>query len=71
MQLLDAEDVAAMLKLRKSTIYKLTHRREIPFLKIRGGALRFRESDIQAWLVDQEVVMHESSRINSRRDRSS
>lgn len=35
--------------LSRSTIYKLTHRREIPHRRV-GGRLYFRRSELEAWL---------------------
>lgn len=35
--------------LARRTVYKLTHRREIPHLK-RGGRLYFRKSELEAWI---------------------
>ena len=35
--------------LARRTIYKATHRREIPHLK-RGGRLYFRRSELEAWI---------------------
>lgn len=53
LQLLTIDDVAAMLKSSRQTIYGWASRRKIPFLKV-GGALRFRESEISAWLTGQD-----------------
>ncbi|MEZ4806626.1 MAG: helix-turn-helix domain-containing protein [Flavobacteriales bacterium] len=35
--------------LARRTIYKLTHRRQIPHLK-RGGRLYFRRADLEGWI---------------------
>lgn len=47
--LLTVDDLCKLLCLKKSYIYNLTFQRKIPFLKI-GRHLRFRKSDIEAWL---------------------
>jgi excisionase family DNA binding protein len=39
----------ALTGLSRSTIYKRTHRREIPHLHV-GGRLYFRRSELEAWL---------------------
>jgi excisionase family DNA binding protein len=58
MEILTVAEVAALLKLSKSQIYEMTNKRTrtgsirenpIPCLKI-GGSVRFRKSDIEAWL---------------------
>lgn len=48
-RLLTVNDVAALLQLRPSTIYSWAQEGSIPSLKI-GRAIRFRTSDIDAWL---------------------
>ena len=52
--LLTLSEVCDLLKVPKSYIYWLTHAKKIPFIKL-GGHLRFRESEIEAWLKSQEV----------------
>lgn len=48
-EILTAQEVADRLKLKLSTIRNWTHIEYIPFVKIRG-AVRYRWSDIEAWL---------------------
>jgi excisionase family DNA binding protein len=51
--LLTVDDVARMLNVRKSWVYiKTTETRELPSLKI-GRFLRFRRSDIEAYIRGQ------------------
>ncbi len=52
--LLTVDEVASMLRVQKSTIYKWTHIKFIPHVKV-GGRIRFREQDIEAWLVKRSV----------------
>ncbi len=57
-KLLKAEEVAEMLSVELSTIYNWSHKgkrgvSKIPFLKV-GACLRFRQSDIEAWLCPKE-----------------
>jgi predicted DNA-binding transcriptional regulator AlpA len=58
MEIVTVEEVAAMLRISKSKVYELTKDRSrtgelrdnpIPVLKI-GSSLRFRKSDIEAWI---------------------
>ena len=44
-----AEDVAAFLNISIQYVYRLSREGSIPSLKI-GAALRFRPSDIEAWI---------------------
>lgn len=53
-RLLTIEEVCELLKVSKGYIYWLTHQRKIPFIKMQGH-LRFRWSDIDSWLREQEV----------------
>jgi excisionase family DNA binding protein len=47
-----AQEIADYLQIPLSAVYDLTHRKAIPFLKI-GSRLRFRKSEIEAWLDQQ------------------
>ena len=49
-KLLTAKEVAEYLRLSKSTIYKMTSQRVIPFIKLNNGKILFNLSDINAWL---------------------
>ena len=54
--ILTIEQVAERLQLRPSTVYELTRRRNrrpLPVLRA-GKFLRFRWSQIEAWLVERE-----------------
>jgi len=53
-RLLTVQDISSLLRVPKSYVYWLTHRRKIPHLKI-NGHLRFRQSDIDEWLNDKEI----------------
>lgn len=52
--LLNVDDVCKMLQIKKSTIYKMTMKRELPFIRI-GKQLRFKRSQITEYL-DQNFV---------------
>jgi len=56
MDILTIDEVADLLKLKRSTVYELTRERSqkqqnhpLPFCKI-AGHLRFRKADIETWL---------------------
>ncbi len=51
-RLLDIEDLARYLKLRKQTIYNWLHQRKISGMKI-GGVWRFNRKEIDRWLKEQ------------------
>ncbi|MCX5701826.1 MAG: helix-turn-helix domain-containing protein [Candidatus Omnitrophica bacterium] len=48
-RLIDIEELADYLKLKKQTIYNWLHQRKISGIKV-GGVWRFDRKDIDAWL---------------------
>jgi len=54
-QFLTVKDVALLLKVSKSTVYRLVHEGSVPYLKIPGVGLRFKESDIRDFLEGYRV----------------
>ena len=51
-KLLNVEQIAEILQVKKSTIREWTHKKFIPFVKF-GKLVRFRESDILNWLQER------------------
>jgi len=49
-KLLNINDVVTILGLSKSGIYRLVQNRRIPFIKISGKVIRFRQDEIEQWL---------------------
>ena len=47
--LLTIQELSQILKISKKTIYGWVHDNYVPFCKL-GGAIRFRERDIETWL---------------------
>lgn len=54
-ELLTAEDLSKMFRVRKKTIYCWVSRRQIPFVKLPGDTTRFHPSAIQTWLAKREA----------------
>jgi excisionase family DNA binding protein len=50
--LLTIEEAARVLRVKKSTLYTWSYRRQIPSQKV-GKALRFRQRDLESWLKSQ------------------
>jgi excisionase family DNA binding protein len=50
--LLTIEEAARALRVKKSTLYTWSYRRQIPSQKV-GKALRFRQRDLESWLKSQ------------------
>lgn len=64
MELLTVAELAKMLKLRGGTIYTWCSRGLIPHVKV-GGAVRFRENDIETWLVKKAELIAEAKKIET------
>jgi excisionase family DNA binding protein len=52
-KLLNINDIVTILGLSKSGVYRLVQTRRIPFIKISGKAVRFRQDDIEQWLLSK------------------
>ena len=52
---LTLDEVAALLRIRPSTIYKVVKNRRIPALKI-GGDWRFNQDSIERWIRPRETA---------------
>lgn len=53
-RLLDVDEAAAMLKVKRDTLYHWAYERRIPVVKLFGRALRFRLSVIEKLIADSE-----------------
>jgi len=53
-KLLTPKELSAFTSLRLSTIYSLSYKRKLPFIKL-GNRLRFRQSDVERWVKQGEV----------------
>ncbi len=53
-KLLTMDELAEILSVKRSTIYRWTHLKLIPYVKV-GRLNRFREKDIQKWLKSREA----------------
>jgi len=48
--LLTAREVADMLGVSAETVLRWTRRGELPAIRLPGGAIRYREADLDEWL---------------------
>lgn len=55
-QLLTARAVAERLDVNAETILRWTRRGELPAIKLPGGAIRFREAEIDRWLEERATT---------------
>ena len=67
-RLMDIDDLANYLKLKKQTIYNWLNQGKLAGIKI-GGVWRFERKEIDAWLRSRKIAMHNQPmpQINSRR----
>ena len=52
-RLLTAAEVAEWLGFSPETVLRWTRRGELPALKLPGGPIRFRQSEVEAWLEER------------------
>jgi excisionase family DNA binding protein len=48
--LLTAREVADLIGVHAETVLRWTRRGELPAIRLPGGAIRYREADLEAWL---------------------
>jgi excisionase family DNA binding protein len=51
--LLTARAVADLFDVSPETVLRWTRRGELPAIRLPGGAIRYREGDLDAWLVER------------------
>jgi excisionase family DNA binding protein len=49
-RLITAREVASLLNVSAETVLRWTRRGELPAFKLPGGAIRYRDADLEAWL---------------------
>ena len=54
--LLTAREVAGLLGVSTETVLRWTRRGDLPAIRLLGGAIRFREDELDAWLVAQATA---------------
>jgi excisionase family DNA binding protein len=47
------DDLCTILKIARSTAYEWTHQARIPHVKLNGGTVRFRPSEVMEWVNQQ------------------
>ncbi|MCK4946366.1 MAG: helix-turn-helix domain-containing protein [Alphaproteobacteria bacterium] len=54
MEVLTIRELATYLKMAEKTLYRLTAQGKIPGFKV-GGAWRFRKTEVDRWIKEQEL----------------
>ena len=52
-RLLTAREIAQRLGVSAETVLRWARRGEVPFIRLPGGAIRFREDEIEEWLEER------------------
>ncbi len=60
-QLMTVKEVAEFLRLRPQTVYCMVMRKQIPYLKVSTGALRFDPDEIRGFLEDKKQPVLQGS----------
>lgn len=59
-EVLNLEEAATFLGLKKSALYKLTHNMVIPFYRPNGKMVYFEKSDLLAWLRQNRIASQDN-----------
>jgi excisionase family DNA binding protein len=54
-RLVTARELADTLGVSAETVLRWTRRGDLPAIRLPGGAIRYRESDLDAWLASRET----------------
>jgi excisionase family DNA binding protein len=60
-RLLTASDVAELLGFSPETVLRWTRRGELPAFRLPGGAIRYREGELEAWLTKRATLSRGAS----------
>lgn len=63
--LLTAREVAGMLGVSAETVLRWTRRGDLSAFRLPGGALRYREADLDSWLAGRTTTESESLAVDS------
>jgi excisionase family DNA binding protein len=55
-RLLTARAVAGLLDVSTETVLRWTRRGELPAIRLPGGAIRYREDELDAWLIERATL---------------
>lgn len=58
-EFLDAEETAQYLKFKKSYLYLLVHRNQIPFYKPNGKKIYFNKAELNGWILNSKRKSNE------------
>lgn len=64
-EILTAEETADFLGISKNYLYKLTHRREIPYYRPNGKLIYFERADLMAWMRRNRVATEAEAKDNA------
>jgi len=62
-KLLNIDEAAELLKLKKATLYDWTHRKKIPFVKL-GGRVTFIEDQLLDFVMSKNIIPKELKEVS-------
>ncbi|MCK5050635.1 MAG: helix-turn-helix domain-containing protein [Candidatus Cloacimonetes bacterium] len=62
---LSLQEASEYLKLKPSTLYSYTHKRVIPFYKLRGRKIYFRKEDLDNFIMNDMNLVKSKKQITS------
>ncbi len=54
LKIFNTEETCEYLKISKSSLYKMTSKRKIPFSKPNGGKMYFKKEDLDNWMLSNK-----------------
>ena len=54
-EFIDLDEAAKYLRLKKSYLYNLVHRKEVPFYKPNGKKIYFNKLELNNWIISSKV----------------
>ena len=67
-RLLTAREIAEIISVSTETVLRRTRRGELPAVRLPGGAIRFREDDLERWLTARTSSALDSTPVSSTLD---
>ncbi len=60
-EIMTIQDISSYLKIAEKTTYRLAAEGKLPGFKV-GGSWRFRKSQVDAWIVENEEKLNEGNK---------
>jgi len=64
-RLITARELAEMLGVSTESVLRWTRRGDLPAFKLPGGAVRYRQDQVDAWLVERATIAETPGRLSA------